>query len=135
MFLKHKHSWAEDINTVAERIRRTLESAKAKTLFGACPACGAGVWGDPGQHMGICAGCGQQIGRWHVADALLERLAETEVTGTPAQPSRECAKAGIRLPASTIRGWIHKGKLQTDPNGRVSLSRLVPLLRERGERR
>ncbi|VWQ35633.1 hypothetical protein BIFLH277_01068, partial [Bifidobacterium longum subsp. longum] len=70
-----------------------------------------------------------------VADALLERLAETEVTGTPAQPSRECAKAGIRLPASTIRGWIHKGKLQTDPNGRVSLSRLVPLLRERGERR
>lgn len=94
-------------------------------MFGACPACGAGVWGDPGQ----------QIGRWHVADALLERLAETEVTGTPAQPSRECAKAGIRLPASTIRGWIHKGKLQTDPNGRVSLSRLVPLLRERGERR
>lgn len=58
----HKHSWAEDINTVAERIRRTLESAKAKTLFGACPACGAGVWGDPGQHMGICTGCGQQIG-------------------------------------------------------------------------
>ncbi|MGE8691814.1 hypothetical protein [Bifidobacterium bifidum] len=78
---------------------------------------------------------GQQIGRWHVADALLEQLAETEVTGTPAQPSRECAKAGIRLPASTIRGWIHKGKLQTDPNGRVSLSRLVPLLCERGERR
>ena len=38
-----------------------------------------------------------------MADALLERLAETEVTGTPAQPSRECAKAGIRLPASTIR--------------------------------
>lgn len=104
-------------------------------MFGACPACGAGVWGDPGQHMGICTGCGQQIGRWHVADALLERLAETEVTGTPAQPSRECAKAGIRLPASTIRGWIHKGKLQTDLNGRVSLSRLVPLLRERGERR
>ena len=68
-----------------------------------------------------------------MADALLERLAETEVTGTPAQPSRECAKAGIRLPASTIRGWIHKGKLQTDPNGRVSLSRLVPLLRERGD--
>lgn len=62
-----------------------------------------------------------------MADALLERLAETEVTGTPAQPSRECAKAGIRLPASTIRGWIHKGKLQTDPNGRVSLSRLVPV--------
>ena len=62
MFIEHKHSWAEDINTVAERIRRTLESAKAKTLFGACPACGAGVWGDPGQHMGICTGCGQQIG-------------------------------------------------------------------------
>lgn len=86
---------------------------------------------DPA-HAGI--GQGEDLVR-HVADALLERLAETEVTGTPAQPSRECAKAGIRLPASTIRGWIHKGKLQTDPNGRVSLSRLVPLLRERGERR
>lgn len=59
-------SWAEGINTVAERIRRTLEPAKAKTLFGACPACGAGVWGDPGQHMGICAG-------WRPTDRQMAR--------------------------------------------------------------
>lgn len=128
-------TWANDINAIAERIRRTLEPAKPKTMFGTCPICGSGVWGEPNQPTGICAGCGQQVDRWNVADTLLERLAETEVTGTPAQLSRECARAGIRLPASTIRSWIHKGKLQKDQQGHISLSRLVPLLRERGERR
>ncbi len=39
-------TWASDINAIAERIRRTLEPSKPKTMLEACPACGAGVWGE-----------------------------------------------------------------------------------------
>ena len=43
----------------------------------------------------------------------------------------ECAKAGIRLPASTIRSWVKRGDLRYDADGKLTLSELVPLLKRR----
>ncbi|MBT1162530.1 hypothetical protein JS541_11935 [Bifidobacterium sp. SO1] len=81
--------------------------------------------------MGECRSCGAQVNRTYVADRLLDKLAQSEKKGTPKQLSRECAKAGIRLPASTIRTWIHQKRLTTDQHGHVTLSGIVPLLRRR----
>ncbi|NEG54735.1 hypothetical protein GFD21_02860 [Bifidobacterium sp. SMA15] len=66
-----------------------------------------------------------------MADRLLDRLAHSEKKGTPKQLSRECARAGIRLPAATIRTWIHQKRLTPDQYGHVTLSSIVPLLRRR----
>ncbi|KFI52542.1 hypothetical protein [Bifidobacterium callitrichos] len=51
--------------------------------------------------------------------------------GPPKQMSGECAKAGIRLPAATIRTWIHRKRLASDEHGHVTLRDIVPLLRDR----
>lgn len=72
-----------------------------------------------------------KVNRTYVADRLLDKLAKSEKKGTPKQLSRECAKAGIRLPASTIRTWIHQKRLIPDQHGHVTLSGIVPLLRRR----
>lgn len=42
---------------------------------------------------------------------FLTRLIVSEVRGTTTDLSAECAKVGIRLPASTIRSWINRGRL------------------------
>ncbi|PWG60871.1 hypothetical protein DF200_00430 [Bifidobacterium catulorum] len=64
-------------------------------------------------------------------DRLLDRLAKSDRKGTPKQLSDQCAKAGIRLPAATIRTWIHQKRLTPDPHGYVTLRDIVPLLRDR----
>lgn len=81
--------------------------------------------------MGECKTCGAQVNRTYVADRLLDKLARFEKKGTPKQISRECARAGIRLPASTIRTWIHQKRLTPDAHGHITLSDIVPLLRQR----
>lgn len=58
--------------------------------------------------MGACRSCGAEVNRTYVADRLLDRLAKSEKKGTPKQTSGECAKAGIRLPAASIRTWIRQ---------------------------
>ncbi|TPF87496.1 hypothetical protein BW13_00065 [Bifidobacterium sp. UTCIF-37] len=66
-------------------------------------------------------------------DRLLDRLAKSEKKGTPKQLSDQCAKAGFRLPASTIRSWTRQGRLTPDRHGRIPLSSIVPLIRERAQ--
>ena len=89
------------------------------------------MWGAPDDEYGECAGCGNRVNRRAVADRLLAKLVVSEVKGTSKQLSAECAKAGIRLPASTIRSWVKRGTLSYDSDGKLSLSELVPLLRRR----
>ncbi|NMM93459.1 hypothetical protein [Bifidobacterium oedipodis] len=124
-------AWYEDITGIADRIRTAVNPARPRIAFGACPECGSVVWGDPDEQYGECAGCGSRVNRRAVSDRLLARLVVSEVRGTPTQLSAECAKAGIRLPASTIRSWVKRGRLRYDDDGKLSLSELVPLLDER----
>ncbi|WP_258186176.1 hypothetical protein [Bifidobacterium sp. UTBIF-78] len=123
--------WYEDIVDLSEGIHIAVNPAKPRIAFGACPGCGGVVWGDPDEQDGECAGCGERVNRRAVADRLLARLIVSEVRGTPAELSDECAKAGIRIPASTIRSWTSRGRLRCDADGMLNLSELVPLLRRR----
>lgn len=124
-------AWYEDIIAIAERIHVAVNPPKPRIAFGACPDCGSVVWGDPDEQYGECAGCGGRVSRRAVADRLLARLVVSEIRGTAKQLSVECAKAGIRLPASTIRSWVRKGRLHYDDAGKLGLSELVPLLDKR----
>ncbi|WP_239512394.1 hypothetical protein [Bifidobacterium aerophilum] len=124
--------WWRDVVDMAGRVSRMVDPPATRVAFGACPFCEHGVvWGAPRDHMGECRSCGAQVNRTYVADRLLDKLAKSEKKGTPKQLSRECAKAGIRLPASTIRAWIHQKRLTPDQHGHVTLSGIVPLLRRR----
>lgn len=125
--------WYEDITRIAERIHKAVEPARPRIAFGACPDCGGVVWGDPDEQAGRCARCDAVVGRRNVCDRLLAKLIGGNVTGTAKQLSDECARAGIRLPASTIRSWARRGKISVDANGFMTLSSLVPLLRKRSE--
>lgn len=89
------------------------------------------VWGEPDEQYGECAGCGNKVNRRAVADRLLAKLVVSEVRGTAKQLSAECAKAGIRLPANTIRSWVKRGQLHYGNDGKLGLSELVPLLDRR----
>ncbi|PLS30866.1 PhnA protein [Bifidobacterium margollesii] len=111
---------------------RAVDPPQTRVAFGVCPFCRNGVvWGTPRSHMDVCRSCGAEVNRTYVADRLLDRLARSEKKGTPKQMSGECAKAGIRLPAATIRTWIHRKRLTPDMNGHVTLRDIVPLLRDR----
>lgn len=124
--------WWRDVVDVAGKVNRMVDPPATRVAFGACPFCKHGVvWGVPRAHMGECRSCGAQVNRTYVADRLLDKLAKSEKKGTPKQLSRECAKAGIRLPAATIRTWIHQKRLTPDQHGHVTLSGIVPLLRRR----
>ncbi len=125
--------WYEDITRIAERIHKAVEPARPRIAFGACPDCGGVVWGDPDERYGECAGCGARVSRLAVGDRLLTRLIVSEIRGTANELSAECAKSGIRLPASTIRSWVNRGRLHYGSDGRLSLSELVPLLRKRAD--
>ena len=115
-----------------DKLLLMVDPPATRVAFGACPFCKHGVvWGVPRAHMGECRSCGAQVNRTYVADRLLDKLAKSEKKGTPKQLSRECAKAGIRLPAATIRTWIHQKRLTPDQHGHVTLSGIVPLLRRR----
>lgn len=124
-------AWYQDITDIARRIHTAVNPAGPRMAFGACPSCGSVVWGDPDEQYGECTGCGDKVNRRAVADRLLAKLVVSEVRGTPKQLSAECAKVGIRLPASTIRSWVKRGTLSYDSDGKLSLSELVPLLRRR----
>ncbi len=124
-------AWYQDITTIAQRIHTAVNPAKPRIAFGACPGCGSVVWGDPDEQYGECAGCGGKVSRRAVADRLLAKLVVSEVKGSAKQLSAECAKAGIRLPASTIRSWVRRGHLHYDDDGKLGLSELVPLLDKR----
>lgn len=126
-------AWYQDITTIAQRIHTAVNPAKPRMAFGACPDCGSVVWGDPDEQYGECAGCGNQVSRRAVADRLLAKLIVSEVKGTAKQLSAECAKAGIRLPASTIRSWVKRGILRYDADNKLSLSELVPLIKKRAD--
>ena len=124
--------WWRDVVDMAGKVNRAVDPPQTRVAFGACPFCPNGVvWGAPRAHMGECRSCGAEVNRTYVADRLLDRLAKSEKKGTPKQLSDQCAKAGIRLPASTIRTWIHQKRLTPDPHGYVTLRDIVPLLRDR----
>jgi hypothetical protein len=124
--------WWRDIIEIAGKVNRMVDPPRTLVAFGACPFCEHGVvWGAPRAHMGECRSCGAQVNRTYVADRLLDKLAVSDKRGSPKQISLECAKAGIRLPAATIRTWIHQKRLASDQQGHVALSGIVPLLRRR----
>lgn len=124
--------WWRDIIELAGKVNCTVDPPQTLVAFGACPFCKHGVvWGTPRAHMGECRSCGARVNRTYVADRLLDKLAVSDKRGSPKQISLECAKAGIRLPAATIRTWIHQKRLTPDHHGRVALSGIVPLLRRR----
>ncbi|MCH9275648.1 hypothetical protein JS533_005090 [Bifidobacterium amazonense] len=125
--------WYEDIADMSGRVHKAVNPAKPRIAFGSCPDCGGVVWGDPDESDGECASCGERVNRRAVADRLLARLIVSEVRGTATELSAECAKAGIRLPASTIRSWVNRGGLRYRSDGKLSLSELVPLLRKRAD--
>lgn len=114
-------AWYQDITAIAERIHMAVNPPKPRIAFGACPDCGSVVWGDPDEQYGKCAGCGSQVSRRAVSGRLLARLIVSEIRGTAKQLSAECVKAGIRLPASTIRSWAKRGRLSSDASGEIIL--------------
>lgn len=127
-------SWWRDVTDMAGKIGRAVDPPMAQVAYGACPFCPNGiVWGEPRAHMGACRSCGAEVNRTYVPDRLLDRLAKSEKKGTPKQLSDQCAKAGFRLPASTIRSWTRQGRLTPDRHGRIPLSSIVPLIRERAQ--
>lgn len=124
--------WWRDVTETAGKVSRMVDPPQTRVAFGACPFCANGVvWGMSRAHMGECRTRGAEVNCTYVADRLLDKLAKSEKKGTPKLLSRECAKAGIRLPASTIRAWIHQKRLAPDQHGHVTLSDLVPLLHRR----
>lgn len=123
--------WKRDLHDARHRMELILDPPAPRILFGRCPRCGGTVWGGQDDDTGRCDECRMLMGRRDVTDQLLALLAESDVTGTPRELSDECARAGIRLPAATIRSWVARGHLTQDEAGEISLARLVPLLARR----
>lgn len=122
-------AWLRTLEELARKVEAIVNPPRGgRQLIGACTMCGGPVWAEAGEDAGTCRDCGRTQLKGEVGDRLLALLASSEVVGTAAELSRECAKAGVRVPANTIRQWASRGQLRRRPDGRYELSDLVPLL-------
>ena len=122
-------AWLRTLESLARKADAIVNPRPGgKQLIGACTVCGGAVWAEAGEAIGECKDCGRTQARGEVGDRLLALLSSSEVVGTAAELSRECARAGVRLPAATIRKWVERGKIRKTPDGHIALSSLVPLL-------
>lgn len=124
-------AWLAEFSDVSNRMLAMLEPPEPQVAFGVCPECGGVVWGEPDADYGDCVQCEAHVHRRMVADRLLAKLSVSTLDGTPTELSNECARAGIRIPASTIRSWIQRGHIHPNEDGRIPLSAIIPLLKQR----
>lgn len=126
--------WLRTLEGLARKVEAIVNPPRGgRQLIGACTICGGPVWAEAGEDAGTCRDCGRMQARGEVGDRLLALLSSSEVVGTAAELSRECANAGVRLPASTIRSWAKRGLICKDSEGRYALSDVVPCLKRRTE--
>lgn len=122
-------AWARDLHHACQHVRRILQPPQTRIAFGACPHCTHGIIrGLPTDTEGQCGNCQATVPRLQAAATLANRIRDDETAGTPTQLSRYCARAGIRVPASTIRSWIRRHKLPVNTQGQARLKDLVPLI-------
>ena len=101
--------------------------------MGACPHCTGVVWGETGDDHGVCSNCQARVDRREVADRLLARIRTNDRWMNAAEYRDRLAAEGIRIPASTIRGWAHRGLAHARSDGCMPVGRLVELTRRRSQ--
>lgn len=125
--------WLRKLEALAAKVDSIVNhKERDSSLIGSCSVCG-GPWAEHSAPVGECKECGRMQLRCEVGDRLIDLLASSEVTGTASELSRECAKAGIKVPTATIRSWAKRGALHKDAEGKFSMSDLAPLLKRRAE--
>ena len=120
--------WRQAWRDVASATRRILMPAEHKPapIGGVC-RCG-GLMALHGRTL-ACRTCGAVT---TTAEDRAVRasgsMTAPQGRATPAEASRVFARAGIRLPAATVRSWMHRGRLEADAEGRIDLTELYRLV-------
>lgn len=118
-------TWLADFLDMRRRVDAIVNPPKPSVLHGVCPACGGEVWGDPDGDIGVCRECSARVPRSIVENQLTGLLETSDVRGTAKSLSATLAAAGIRIPASTIRSWAHRGVIKADEDGNYSLQDIL----------
>ena len=128
------HEWLEEAVSIEAAFRRIVDPPKPRRLIGLCPVCHGKVWGGDNRTVGVCDTCHTPIPTAITRNALLARLdADTGLRDTASGLSKTLAKAGIRLPAATIRTWAKRGRITADADGRYALADIIQQAKQQKE--
>lgn len=125
---------ARGLENIQLRLSRVVDPPAPRRALGLCPECGGIVWAASGERRGECARCGAGVDAASVVSSMAARLATDTRRGLPVDIERLCAREGIRVPAATVRTWIHRGRIEADAAGMVSLAEVARILLERDDR-
>lgn len=120
-------TWLSDFLDMRRRVDSIVNPPKPNILYGVCPVCRCDVWGDPDGDIGVCKACLTRVPRSLAVNPLGALLAKADVRGTAKSLSATLATAGIRIPASTIRSWAHRGVIKADEDGTYSLQDILSI--------
>lgn len=113
----------------AERILEPPErKSRLRPAAGKCPACGGAMRLAADGAMAECGACGASMPVQALRAAQARVLHVPDVLTTPAGAERVFAKVGIKLPASTVRSWVYRGRLPQQAGGLISTAACARLL-------
>lgn len=120
--------WVNTLRRAARMVRRLADDEPHEQVvaIGACPYCRGVLMGHAGDGEGVCTQC------WHrckpAPGGVYATLTADQRIGYPTDISRLLAALGLHVPASTIRSWIHRGRLTVDAQGMIRLADVARLL-------
>nr|DAM40408.1 MAG TPA: DNA-directed RNA polymerase [Caudoviricetes sp.] len=119
-----------DARRAAERILEPPErKPRLRPAAGKCPACGGAMrLAAADESMAECGACGASMPVQALRAAQVRALPIPDVLTTPAGAEKVFANAGIRLPASTVRSWVYRGRLPQHAGGLISTAACARLL-------
>lgn len=119
-----------DARRSAERILEPPEhKSRLRPAAGKCPACGGAMRLDAADEtMAECGACGASMPVQALRAAQVRALPVPDVVTTPSGAEKVFAKVGIKLPASTVRSWVYRGRLPQQAGGLISTAACARLL-------
>lgn len=121
-----------EITMLEQRMSTMLHDYESKQAIGHClnPLCGVTVYAADSERTVTCATCSMVQAVDDVRLAFWTQCLNSSKLVTPSQATQLLNLCGIRLQASTIRQWAHRGKLQ-QADGLYQLCDVVAVVQSR----
>lgn len=104
--------YAEELHDVTRRLRRLMEPAGDMVVLGPCPTCERMLTAHRGADEVKCPVCHTPWPARMVRAVQVKRILTSDVTATPARLAELLSMAGVKVTASTVRSWAHRGRLE-----------------------
>lgn len=121
--------WVDARRAAEHILEPPKHRSRLRPAAGKCPACGGAMrLAAADESVAECGACGASMPVRALRAAQARALPVPDVVTTPAGAEKVFAKVGIKLPASTVRSWVYRGRLPQQAGGLISTADCARLL-------